>query len=173
MRSLSDMRFLFALSGMMVLAGCTEVQLPAASTTSLDPVAFFRGTSHGDGRFHQVLSSPHGVQVASEGKPRPGGGLLLVQRISEEGKAPRTREWLIQPAGPGRYTGSLTDAVGPVELTVAGPRAEVRYTMKKGLKVTQELALQPDGRTILNHLEVHKLGMRVAWLDETIRQGPR
>lgn len=164
------MRSLICVFPLTFLAACTEVQLPAAGTASLDPVAFFTGASHGDGRFHQVLSSPHGVRVDSDGKPQGDGGLLLTQRIAEDGKPPRVRLWVIKPAGPGHYTGTLTDAVGPVELTVAGPRAEVRYSMKKGLKVTQELALQPDGLTVLNHLEVHKLGVRVAWLDETIRK---
>jgi hypothetical protein len=164
------MRHILALSAFVALTGCTEVQLPAAATATLDPIAFFTGSSHGDGRLHQVLSSAHDVQVDSSGRRQPDGGLLLTQRIAEEGKAPRTREWVMRPVAPGRYTGSLTEAVGPVELTVAGPRAEVRYAMKKGFKVTQELALQPDGRTILNHLEVHKLGVRVAWLDETIRK---
>ncbi|WP_114226862.1 MULTISPECIES: DUF3833 family protein [Sphingomonas] len=167
------MRQIFATSALVALAGCTEVQLPATATASLDPIAFFTGSSHGDGQFHEVLSSPHGVQVDSSGRRLPDGGLLLTQRIAEEGKAPRTREWIMRPAGPGRFTGSLTEAVGPVELTVEGPRAEVRYAMKKGLKVTQELALQPDGMTVLNHLEVHKLGLRVAWLDETIRKERR
>lgn len=157
----------------LTLAGCTGVDLPAASAGNLDPIAFFTGRSHGDGRFHQVLSRAHAVQVDSVGRPGRDGGLLLIQRISEEGKAPRTREWVMRPAGPGRFTGSLTEAVGPVELTVSGPRAEVRYSMKNGLKVTQQLALQPDGQTILNHLEVHKLGVRVAWLDETIRKARR
>ena len=45
--------------------------------------------------------------------------------------------------------------------------------MKKGFMVRQELALQPDGLTVLNRLEVFKLGVRVAWLDETIRKERR
>jgi hypothetical protein len=154
-------------------ASCTEVQLPAAGAGSLDPIAFFVGNSHGEGQLHQVLGKPRFVRVVSAGRTQPGGALLLTQRIAEEGKAPRTRKWLMRPTGPGRYTGTLTDAVGPVDLTVTGRRAQVRYTMKKGLKVKQELALQPDGLTILNRLEVYKLGIRVAWLNETIRKERR
>jgi len=155
------------------VASCTGVHLPAAGAASLDPVAFFVGNSHGEGQLHQLLGKPRFVRVVSAGRPQPGGALLLTQRIAEEGKAPRTREWIMRPAGPGRYTGTLTDAVGLVEVTIAGPRAQVRYTMKKGLKVRQELALQPDGLTVLNRLEVFKLGVRVAWLDETIRKERR
>jgi hypothetical protein len=42
--------------------------------------------------------------------------------------------------------------------------------MKHGLTVQQELAEEPDGRTILNRLVVSRLGVRVATLDETIRK---
>jgi hypothetical protein len=97
---------------------------------------------------------------------------VLTQRIAEAGKAPRTREWIIRPVAPGRYSGTLTEAVGPVSLLVSGPRADVRYRMRGGLDVHQQLALQPGGRTILNHLEVFKLGVRVARVEETIRKLP-
>ena len=42
--------------------------------------------------------------------------------------------------------------------------------MKGGLEVRQQLALQSDGRTILNRLSVRKFGLEVAYLDETIRK---
>jgi hypothetical protein len=166
------MRLTFPLL-LLLLPSCTDVRLPAVAAATLDPVAYFSGNSHGEGRLHQVLGKARAITVESAGRPQPGGALLLTQRITEEGKAPRTREWVMRPAGPGRYTGSLTDAVGPVELTVRGARAEVRYTMRKGLNVRQQLALQPDGLTVLNRLEVYKLGVRVAWLDETIRKERR
>jgi hypothetical protein len=40
--------------------------------------------------------------------------------------------------------------------------------MKGGLEVEQQLALQSDGRTVLNRLEVKKFGARLATLNETI-----
>ena len=45
--------------------------------------------------------------------------------------------------------------------------------MKNGMEVRQLLALQADERTVLNHLEVRKFGVRVAQLDETIRKVDR
>jgi hypothetical protein len=70
----------------------------------------------------------------------------------------------------GSYTGSLTDAEGPVHVTVSGPRAHIKYRMPGGVKVDQQLTLQSDGRTLLNRLQVTKLGLRVATVDETIRK---
>ena len=57
-------------------------------------------------------------------------------------------------------------------LVTDGPRATIRYAMKGGLQVRQQLALQTDGRTLLNHLEVRKWGVRVARVEETIRPLP-
>lgn len=152
------------------LTGCTSVQLPADNGARLDPIAFFSGRSHGEGVLRQVFASPRALRVRSEGRLIERGGLQLTQRIVQDGKAPRTRSWVIRPDGSDHYTGTLTEAVGPVILTIDGPRADVRYRMKGGLAVHQQLALQRDGRTILNHLEVRKWGIRVARVDETIRK---
>jgi hypothetical protein len=109
------------------------------------------------------------VSVDSVGRMRDGA-LVLDQTIQESGKAPSTRRWIIVRAGPGRYSGNLTDAVGDVDGRVEGARLYIRYTMKHGLVVQQQLAEQPDGRTVLNRLVVYKLGLRVATLNETIRK---
>ena len=153
----------------LALAGCTSVRLPAAEQAMLDPVAFFTGRSHGSGTLTIVMSGSTPISVESIGQPEPGG-LLLQQTIREDDKPPRVREWRIRRVAPNRYTGTLTEAEGPVTLVTRGPRALIRYRMKNGTTVRQQLALQPDERTILNHLEVSKWGVRVAWLEETIRK---
>lgn len=157
----------------LVLAGCaTSVRLPADSGTKFDPIAFFTGRSQGQGTLRQPFSPARQLQVDSFGRPDGRGGLILSQVIRQEGKQPRTRTWTIRPAGPNLYTGTLTDAVGPVTVTTRGPRAQVRYEMRDGLEVEQQLALQADGKTLLNRLEVRKWGVRVARVEETIRKDP-
>ena len=155
----------------VALGGCTNIVLPADPAEKLDPIAFFSGRSHGNAVLKVAFASPRRVTVESFGT-REGDVLLLRQAIREEGKAPRWREWRIRPVGPGRYTGTLTDAEGPVTITVQGPRGLIRYRMKTGMAVEQQLALQPGGRTLLNHMVVTKWGVRVARLDETIRKLP-
>ena len=164
---------LMVLLAPVLLSGCaTAVLLPADSRSELDPIDFFEGSSRGVGTFHRIFAEPSRLEVESTGIRRRNGDLVLTQRIRQQsGGTPRTRTWIIRPVRPGRYTGTLTEAVGPVEITTNGPRASVRYAMKSGLSVRQQLALQSDG-TLLNHLEVRKWGLRVARVDETIRKLP-
>jgi len=166
------MRTATLFTSVLALSGCTSVRLPADPGAQLDPVAFFTGRTAGQGELHQLFAAPRAMRVDSIGHRSAASGLLLIQRITQQSKPARIRQWIMQPVSPGRYSGSLTEAVGRVTLVVSGPRAEVRYRMKGGLLVRQQLALQPGGRTLLNHLEVTKFGLRVAHVEEVIRKLP-
>lgn len=155
----------------IVLAGCApETDLPADPAGTLDPVQFFTGRSHGEARLRVLFGGDRRVRVDSVGRLDGGRGLILEQLIREGAKPLRKRIWHMRRAGPNRFTGELTDAAGPVEIIVKGPRATIRYTMKNGLAVTQQLALQKDRRTLRNRLVVSKFGIPLARLDETIRK---
>lgn len=154
----------------IAVSGCaTSVMLPAASGASLDPIAFFTGRTHGEGELDKLFSSPVKVTVDSIGR-RQGDTLILDQTIREGEKPPRVRRWTIRRVAANRYTGTQTDAEGPVHVVITGPRADISYRRADGLGVHQQLALQSDGRTLLNRLEVEKFGLRVATLDESIRK---
>jgi hypothetical protein len=152
------------------VCGCARpgAMLPGSSAI-LDPIDFFTGRTHGEGKLKKLFSSPVKVTVDSVGR-RHGNSLTLDQTIREGEKPPRVRRWTMRLVAPNVYSGFLTDAAGPVEVIVSGPRAFIRYTMRDGLKVKQQLTLQSDGRTVLNRLDVSKFGARVATLKETIRK---
>lgn len=141
-----------------------------ASARSFDVVGFFEGRTEGQARLKVIFKSPKSVRVQSRGRKLADGGLLLVQDIAEEGKPRRTREWRMREVSPGRFSGTLSDAGGPVVGEVQGNRFHVRYAMKNGLNAEQWLTLQPDGRTVRNVMHVTKLKLRVATLEETIRK---
>jgi hypothetical protein len=150
-------------------AGAATVQPPSASSATLDPIAFFTGRSQGEGTVDTLLAKPVKLLVESVGRIE-GDSLILDQTIREGAEPPRNRRWIMRPVAPGRYTGTLTDAVGPVNVTVAGPRATIRYRMRGGLDVDQQLTLQAGERTLLNRLHVRKFGIKVATVEETIRK---
>lgn len=151
------------------LMGCASNEQLPAEAGALDPIAFFLGRTHGDAQLHKIFSKT--VRVEVDGVGRRQNDTLVLDQTTQEGKdPPKQRRWVMQKIGPNRYTGTLTDAVGPVDIRVAGPRAFIRYKIKGGLTVRQQLALQRNQRTILNKLDVTKFGIRVASLQETIRK---
>ena len=154
----------------LTLAGCAGAK---SSLQAPRPVfsaeRFFAGHTEGEGRLKIAFSSARAVSVHGDGEVEPDGTLVLDQLVEQEGKDPERREWRIKRTGSG-YTGTLTDAEGPVRGDVRGNRLHLQFKMKGGTKAEQWIYLQPDGKTALNRMRVSKLGVTVATLDETIRK---
>ena len=149
----------------IALAGAASAPAPA-----LDMTAFFTGHTHADNVMKIVLNRPARLVVDSVGGKGDRGDFVLVDTVHEEGKPVRERKWIMRPVGPNRFTGTLTDATGPVDVMVNGRQAVIRYTMKGGLKVVQQINLKADGRTLSNHVVVRKFGLKFASVDGTIRK---
>jgi len=142
----------------------------AGQAPKLDITAFFSGRSHADNVMKIVFHGPTKLIVDSIGGKGDRGDFVLIDTVHEGDKPVRTRKWVMQPAGPNHFTGSLTDAVGPVDVLVSGDSATIRYTMKGGLNVVQHMQLQVDGRTLSNHVDARKFGLKFARVDGTIHK---
>ena len=157
-----------------LLAGCATLPpfatppVAPAEQPRFDPLVFFEGRLVGEGRLDTMMSGTVPVRVESAGRVE-GGVLRLEQTIHEGDKPPRTREWTMRRAGPGRITGTLTDAEGPVAGTIEGNRLHLSFPMEDGLQAEQTLTLAPDGRSASNVMKVRMMGVTVAALSETIR----
>ena len=140
---------------------------PAAA---FDPIAFFTGPSHGTGRMEQVLKATRDVRVDSIGHAERDGTLIIKQRVMIEGDPPRDRVWRLRRTSPGNYTGTLTDAIGPVAAQTIGRSILISYRMKGNLKVSQILTPIENGRAVDNRMTIRKWGMKVASLTERIEK---
>ena len=156
----------FIAAAAVALAGAST----AAPAPKLDMLAFFTGKTHAENVLKIVLKRPARLVVDSFGGKGDRGDFVLIDTVREEGQPVRTRKWIMRPVGPNHFTGSLTDAVGPVDVTVAGNRATIRYTMKGDLRVDQLLQLKNDGRTLSNNVVVKKFGLRFARVEGMIRK---
>ena len=157
----------------MTLVAAAAMALGGAATApapTLDMTAFFSGRTHTENVLKIVFKRPARLVVDSVGGRGDRGDFVLLDTVREEGKPVRERKWIMRPVGPNRFTGSLTDATGPVDVTVSGRQAVIRYTMKGGLKVVQQMELQADGRTLSNHVDVRKFGLKFASVDGTVRK---
>lgn len=159
-----------AAAAIIGLSACgKKVEDRTAVAPALHPMTFFIGRTHGDGELAKLFSRPLKMSVDSVGR-KQGDILVLDQTIHEGSTPPRVRQWTMRPVAANRYSGSMTDAVGQVNVIVSGSRADIHYKTKAGFEVAQQLVLQSDGKTILNRLSVRKLGIRVATVRETIRK---
>ena len=155
----------------LLLVSCAGA--PRATTRAAPPFIaerFFAGRLDGVGTLKIVLHAPAMTHVTSVGHAGADGVLALDQHIEQQGKPARDRQWRIRPLGNGRYTGTLTDASGPVTGETQGNRLHLHFPMKGGMRLDQWLTLSADGQVAQNHLIVRKLRVTVATLDETIRK---
>jgi hypothetical protein len=154
------------------LAACGMTPPAAHASPVFDPFKFFLGRSHGDAQLKVILKDYQSVDVDSVGRVE-GDTMVIDQHIVVRGGETRDRQWRLKKDGPGKYSGTLTDALSPVTAEVDGDRLHIRYTSKDG-QVEQYLSLAPDTRYADNRMTVKKHGIVVARLEETItrRGGP-
>ena len=179
-----------ALALALALAGCATAPQgaapapPQAEAPVFDPFAFFLGTSEGTGTLAKAMADDVPVRVTSTGRIEtearrestwaapPVRVLVLDQVVNEGEKPPRQRQWRLREVAPGRYAGTLTGALTPIEGRTEGNRLVLTFTIKGGLSVRQELTLSADGSHAANVMTVTKLGLTVAVLSEDIRKAP-
>ena len=138
-------------------------------SASFNPVDFFRGRTHGDGELKVIFQAPKRIAVDSLGSSEKDGSLVLKQVIHEPGKPARTRYWRLKQDGPNRFSGTLTDAAGPVRVDVAGNQVRIRYTAPNHLNFDQTLTPAGSGE-VRNSMRVRRFGITVARFEEVIRK---
>ena len=117
-----------------------------------------------------VFHGPEKLVVDSVGK-REGNEFVQVDTVHEGDKPVRTRVWRTREIAPGHFTGTLSDAIGPVDIVVSGNTATIRYLMSDGrLKIVQQMQLEDGGRALSNHVVAKKFGLTFAHVDGTIRK---
>ena len=136
----------------------------------LDMTGFFTGKTHADNVIKIALHAPHKLIVDSIGGRNKEGEFILIDTVQEEGKPVRKRTWAMHPVSPGHFTGSLSDAIGPVDVDVHGSSATITYVMRDGhLKIMQQLQMQPNG-TLANHVIAKKFGIKFGQVDGIVRK---
>ena len=166
---------LAGVASIVVLAGCIpsgHLTDQRASTPVFDPIAFFAGQTQGRGDLKVLTKRRRTILVEGHGVVGADGSIVLDQDVRQGDGPVKHRRWNLRRIAPGRFAGTLTDAVGPVVADVTGNALHVRFTMKGGLRVQQWLYLQPGGQISRNRMVVTKFGVAVASLDETITRIP-
>ncbi len=135
-----------------------------------EPFDFFEGRTEMVSTVKVIMKKPYRSRTLGRGQILPDGSLALVQFVQEDGKPSAERRWRIRQVGNGRFSGTMSDAAGPVTVEQVGGKYRFRFKVKGGLEVDQWLTPQPGGRMAHSRATVKKLGMRVAVSEGTIRK---
>ena len=163
----------------MTLAGAACLAPAAlASTTTMPatvfrPEEFFTGQTTGYGSLKVLMRRRTNIAVKSNGRMQSDGTLVLDQVITRSQKPTKMREWQLRELAPGHYTGSLTDAIGPVVGDVEGSDFHVMYKTKSGVSVDQHLVLQKNKNRVLNRMVFRKFGILVGRMSESIQRSAK
>ena len=143
---------------------------PAKANPVAEPLRFFEGRTEMVSLVKIVMKKPYRSRTVGQGHISPDGTLSLVQQVKEDGKQPRQRRWRIRQVGPGRFSGTMSEAVGPVQVQELGGKFRFTFRMKGSLAIEQWVTPLPGGRSAKSKIIVRKLGMRVASSEGTIRK---
>ena len=135
-----------------------------------DPLTFFEGRTESTATVKVLTKKPYTSRSIGRGEIGKDGSLHLVQRVEEDGKSPYERRWHIRQVAPGRFTGSMSEATGPVTVEEEGGRYRFRFKMKGNVSVEQGLTPLPGGRAARSKVTIRKFGMTVGKSDGMIRK---
>ena len=152
------------LLGLSTMPGSVEAA-PFAS-----PLRFFEGATDSVGVLTITMREPRSSRSHGVGSIASDGSLRLVQHVDDEGERPHLRRWDIRQVAAGKFTGTMSEAVGPIIIEQIGTRYRFRFKMPGALSVEQWLTPLAGGRSAINELTVRKLGIVVARFRGLIRK---
>ena len=134
-----------------------------------DPMRFFEGRTESTSTVKLIMRKPFASRSLGNGEIS-NGVLSLTQLVQDEGKKPFDRHWKIRQVGPGRFSGSMNEAVGPVTAEEIDGRYRFRFKIKGKISVEQWLTPLPGGREALSKTSIRKLGLTVGKSEGTVRK---
>lgn len=151
-----------ALIGASASAGAAEAQLT-------DPMRFFEGRTESVSTVKLIMKKAYASRSIGNGEI-DGGVLNLVQKVREDDKPVFDRRWKMRQVGPGKFTGTMSDAVGPVTVDEIGGKYRFRFKAKGNVSVEQWLLPLPGGKSAQSKASMRKFGMIVGRSEGTIRK---
>lgn len=165
-RSVIDLhafRFLGTFAALVSISAGAE-----AEPTS--PIRFFEGRTEMVSVVKVAMKRPYQSTAISDGRILPDGSLVLVQSVHDERRPAQKRYWKVKQVRSGFFTGTMSDAIGPIVAQEIDGNYRFRFKLKGDLAVEQWLRPLPGGRIAKSNTTVRKFGMTIATSEGIIRR---
>ena len=135
-----------------------------------DPLKFFEGRTETLSTVKMVMKKPFRSRSIGRGKLLRDRSLDLVQRVEDEGRPPHERRWKIRQVGPGRFAGTMSEAIGPVTIEETPKGYRFRFKLKDNMAVEQWLMPIAGGSSARSKVTVRRFGIAVFRSDGIVRK---
>jgi hypothetical protein len=142
---------------------------PATAGTD-DPLRFFEGRTESTSLVKIVTKKPFHSRAVGQGQIAPDGTLTLIQRVEDQGQLPKERRWKMRKTGPGTYSGTMSEARGPVAVNEVDGKFRFRFRMEGSVAVEQWLIPAADGKSAASKVTIRKYGLVVGHSDGVIKK---
>ena len=163
----------------IVLTSCATMNVSEfkGGLPEFQPTKFFAGRTSSFGVMENRGGAPKQI-VKTETVGRWEGDTLRLEQDLILGDAkPQHRSWRIRKLDAHRYEATANDVVGTVQGEAYGNAFHWSFTLAlspgnplANVRMSQWMYLQPDGKTMVNHSTIRKLGIVVAQVTEQFRK---
>ena len=164
------------------LTSCSSLQ-PSdfqAARPVLNPIQFFTGRTRSSGVMETRRGAPI-QRVTTETIGRREGNLLELEQDLHFGDGPKqSRSWRIREIDPHHFEATANDIIGVARGEAYGNVFHWTFTLALSpgnpllnVRMSQWMYLQPDGRTLINHTTIRKVGIVVTQVTEQFRRTER
>ena len=169
---------MIAFGALFLCAGCASMKVTdfANERPLLDPVEYFAGRTASSGVMENRGGAPQEM-VTTKTLGRREGDVLMLEQDLKLGQKQQHRSWRIRRLDAHHFTATANDLVGTASGEAYGNVFTWSFTLAlspgnpfANVRMTQWMYLQPDGRTLLNHSTIRKLGIVVAQVTEQFRK---
>jgi hypothetical protein len=146
----------------------TSIPATAFGEDPRHPFAFFEGTTESVSTMRITLQKPYVSRAVGVGKILPDGSIEVVQHVVEQGRREFERRWQMRQVRPGLFTGTMSEAIGPIKVERIGKAYRFRFTLKNHLSAEEWITPESDTKAT-TRMTVRKFGIAVAHSEGWIR----
>lgn len=143
----------------------------------LDPAQFFSGHARSTGVMENRGGAPTQPVTTTTTGTWEGATLHLEQDLFVGDAKPQHRSWRIRKSDAHHFEATANDMVGTARGEAYGNVFHWSFTLALSpgnplvnVQMSQWMYLQPDGRTLINHTTIRKLGLVLAQVTEQFRR---